>query len=148
MNRAKNQCPLPALLSALIAEHRWRQPSDAVISSVIPFLCDPVDFLLTEDRIRAESSGSLADVPEMASLFHLYRGSMSEARPLPWLDVDQSLFVAVNRHPGDDEAVALDFRMSSVDPRVVASDWADDYRCCKWREVSSTLSTFVNTLGL
>jgi hypothetical protein len=54
----------------------------------------------------------------------------------------------VNRHLGDDVAVALDFRTSSADPRVVASDWSDADACCQWREVSSTFSGFVASLGL
>jgi hypothetical protein len=41
---------------------------------------------------------------------------------LPWLDVDKAFFIAVAQYAGDDTAVALDYRTSAFDPRVVASD--------------------------
>lgn len=66
---------------------------------------------------------------------------------LPRLDVDRALLVAV-AEPGDDTAVALDYRTNSLDPRVVASDvWTDSGRC-DWRVVVETFSEFVSVLGL
>ena len=148
MNTQTNQLPFPPLLSRLLAEKRWHQPSDDLISSVVPFLRDPVDFLLTEERIRFESRFSLADFPDTAHQFHLYRSSAGDARSLPWLDADLSLFIAVNRHLGDDVGVALDYRTSFDDPRVVASDWSTDSSTNHWREVSPTFSVFVQVLRL
>lgn len=57
------------------------------------------------------------------AFFHLRPGSTQpEPVELPWLDVEQAVFIAVNREPGADLGIALDDRTSRDDPRVVASD--------------------------
>jgi hypothetical protein len=66
---------------------------------------------------------------------------------LPWRDVDLSFFVAVNRFPGDDVGIALDYRTGVGNPRVIANDWGSG-RECIWREVAPTFSSFVQALGL
>jgi hypothetical protein len=142
--RRENQLPLPPLLLNLMTLDRWRQPTDEVIYAAVPFLYEPVDFLLSEARMRFESQGQCVGLPH----FREYRSSESEARPLPWLDDDLALFIAVNRELGADIAIALDYRTSFVDPRVVASDWWSGDPTCHWREVTSTFSEFVNRLRL
>jgi hypothetical protein len=78
----------------------------------------------------------------------MVRGSrLRERVELLWLDADRSLFVAVNRRPGDDVGIALDYRTNVLDPRVVASDWGSG-QACVWREVAPTFSDFVRILGL
>lgn len=67
---------------------------------------------------------------------------------LPWLDVDKAFLVAVNKHPGDDVAIALDYRTDSIHPRVVASDFWTEPGICSWREVTSTFSALVGEFGL
>ena len=86
--------------------------------------------------------------PRLATLLHTERGSRV-ARPLelPWLDVELAFLVAVNRVPGDDVGIALDYRTDRGDPRVVASDWGSGRRCV-WREVTTTFTDFVRVLGL
>jgi len=142
--RRESQLPLPPLLSDLLASGRWRQPTDEVIHAAVPFLREPVDFLLSEARMRFESQGQCSGLPH----FREYRGSESEPRPLPWLDDDLVLFIAVNREIGADIGIALDYRTSSIDPRVVASDWWSGDSTCHWREVTSTLSEFASRLHL
>lgn len=79
---------------------------------------------------------------------HLARGSQSPAAiDLPWLDVDQAVFIIENLYVGDDQGVALDYRTSHADPRVVASHWVVRVGCL-WREVAPTFSAFVAQLGL
>jgi hypothetical protein len=91
---------------------------------VIPFLVDPVVFLCSPDAMAFESTGRLADDRHSSVIFHAMRGSRTaEPLELPWLDVDRSFFIAVNKWPGDDVAIALDYRSDLADPRVVASDW-------------------------
>ena len=139
----ESQLPLPPLLSQLIASKRWRQPSDKVIFAAVPFLREPVDFLLTEAHMRFESQGQCVDMPTAPPFFHEYRGSESEARPLPWLDVDLALMIAVNRIPGADLGIALDYRTCFTDPRIVVSDWWTGDETCHWREAFSSFSAFV-----
>jgi hypothetical protein len=141
IERQENRLPLPRLLGELISSGRWHQPSDAVINTVVPFLRNPVDFLLTEVRMRSESRGRCVDLPS----FQQYDGKQSIARPLPWLDTDKYIFIAVNRFLGDDVAIAIDYRTSYIDPRVVASDWSDT-GVCNWREVTATFSEFVGCI--
>src|SRR5262245_27812504 len=113
-----NGLPLPELLVTLIRDGRWAHPGDARLRDVIPFLVDPVDFLKSPEQMAFESSGHLADDPQLSAVFHMVRGGRA-AGPveLPWLDADRSFFVAVNRVPGDDVGIALDFRTDMDDPR-------------------------------
>lgn len=91
----------------------------------------------------------LADDPRWAQFFYAKRSSKcSEAIELPWLDADLAILVAVNRVPGDDIGIALDFRTQAIDPRVVASEWYEGPKGCVWREVSGTFSHFVELLGI
>jgi hypothetical protein len=142
--RRDSQLPLPPMLRDLLASGRWQQPPDEVIYAVVPFLREPVVFLTSEVRMRQESQGQGIGFPH----FREFRSSESESRPLPWLDDDLALFIAVNREIGADIGIALDYRTSSSDPRVVASDWWTDDKTCYWREVTSTFSEFVSRLGL
>lgn len=144
---------LPELLASLLRSIRWRQPPDNLFAQTIPFKSDEFQFLLTEDQIRKESSGSfasIADDPRLASTFYLYRGSKQGHRPLPWLDVEAALLIAVNREMGADVGIALDFRADATNPNVVASAWANDGQreVAPWREVSPTLAVFVRRLQL
>jgi hypothetical protein len=142
--RRESQLPLPPLLRDLLASGRWQQPSDEVIYAAVPLLREPVDFLLSEASMRFESQGQCSGLPH----FREYRGSESAYRALPWLDDDLALFIAVNREIGADIGIALDYRTSSIDPCVVASDWWSGDQTCHWREVTSTLSEFVRRLYL
>ena len=141
---SESSLPLPPLLCDLIASERWRQPADDVIFAAVPFLREPVDFLLSEAVMRFESQGQCVGFPHLRD----YRSSESESKSLPWLDADLALFIAVNRQSGADIGIALDYRTSSTDPRVVASDWWSGDSTCYWREVTATFSEFVSRLGL
>jgi len=148
IGKVRKQPSVPTLLVELINTGRWKQPPDEMIKNVIPFLQEPMDFLLTIDAMRQESMGLLADSPEMSELFHEYRGSKVPGRELPWLDVDRALFIAVNRIGGADLGIVLDYRTSLEDPRVVASDWQSGGNTHHWREVEGKFSDFVKKLRI
>lgn len=119
-----------------------------MLVQVVPWLCEPVDFLHTLEEMHSESGTSLADDPGCA-FFHLRRGSTQpEPVELPWLDVEQAVFIAVNREPGADLGIALDYRTSRDDPRVVASDWWSEPSSCLWRVIAPTFSMFAAQVGL
>ena len=142
-----NGLPLPDLLVSLMRTGQWRHPGDSKLTELIPFLADPVDFLTIEGMAR-ESSGFLADEPDMSTLFHEVRGSRVDGPvELPWRDVERSFFVAVCRFPGDDVGIALDYRTSESDPRVIASNWEEGHRC-RWTEVATSFSRFVDMMEL
>lgn len=145
---AVNGWPLPELLVELMRDGRWVHPGDARLREVIPFLVDPVVFLNTLEAMTFESRGHLADDPQSSDVFHEVRRSrVPEPVELPWLDADRAVFVAINRWPGDDVGIAMDYRTDAGDPRVVASDWGSGQGCV-WREVAPTFSSFVRLLGL
>lgn len=116
---------LPAQLTNLLGQGRWRHPGDAEMGRLIPWFESPLDFLTSTDQMAWESSSldTFADDASRA-FFREARGS-SRATPveLPWLDVEQAVLIAVNRIPGDDVALALDYRTDPSDPRVVGSDF-------------------------
>ena len=85
----------------------------------------------------------------MAALFRFARESAATGPvELPWLDVDRAFFIAMAQSAGDDTVVALDYRTSSSDPRVVASDVWTASAPCDWRTVAQTFSEFVAELRL
>jgi hypothetical protein len=49
-------------------------------------------------------------------LSHVVRGSVTGPSDLPWLDIEQAFNIAVNRRPGDDVAIALDYRTTRLIP--------------------------------
>jgi hypothetical protein len=141
---------LPDLLIELLATGRWRHPGDDVVREVMPWFEDPLVFLTRVDLMRRESRSMdrIADDSRSSELFREVRGSVVGSVELPWLDVELAFFVAVNRMPGDDVAIALDYRSDPSDPRVVASDFWTDPTQCAWRTVAPTLSIFAQALGL
>jgi hypothetical protein len=50
--------------------------------------------------------------------------------------------------PGDDVAIALDYRGDPSGPCVVASDLWTDPRQCAWRIVAPTFGAFAAALGV
>jgi hypothetical protein len=145
---AVNGLPLPRLLVALLRHGTWLHPGEDRLREVIPFLVDPVVFLHSPEAMAFESRGRLADDPRSSAIFHEIRGDRASVPiELPWLDANRCIFVAVNKVPGDDVGIALDYRTGLADPQVVASDWVSGSGCL-WREVASTFSSFVERLGL
>jgi hypothetical protein len=67
-------------------------------------------------------------------------------RGLTWLDVDQTVLIAVNEYPGDDVALALDYRTDTANPRVVASDIWTDTTQYSWRIVTPTFTDLLTAL--
>ncbi|MFG2565211.1 hypothetical protein ACGFR6_07180 [Streptomyces sp. NPDC048567] len=62
--------------------------------------------------------------------------------------MEQAVLIATTRNPGDDGALALDYRTGPSDPRVVGGDFWADAALCRWRAVAPSFSGFVASLGL
>jgi hypothetical protein len=142
---------LPDRLVSLLRQGRWRHPGDTVMAEVVPWFESPVDFLTSTEAMEAESRSMdlFADDPQYSQFFREVRGSSQQSPvELPWLDVEQGVLIAVNRVLGDDVALALDYRGSSSEPRVVASDWWTDPKTCAWRLVAPSFSSFAGAIGL
>jgi hypothetical protein len=140
----------PPLLIDMLAAGSWQHPGDAVMREIIPWFEDPLVFLTSLEHMRWESRSldMFAGDHRSSELFREVRGSVAGPADLPWLDVERAFLVAVNRLPGDDVAIALDYRGDPSDPRVVASDFWTDPHQCAWRIVAPTLGTFAEALGL
>ncbi|MFJ6686863.1 hypothetical protein [Streptomyces werraensis] len=141
---------LPALLTSLIDRGLWRHPGDAVLAKAIPWFKDPLRFVPNPEQMvyASQSMDMFADDPHSA-FFRQARGSRSVVPlELPWLDVDRAVLIATTRNPGDDGALALDYRTDPSDPRIVGSDFWTDPLLCEWRVVAPTFSGFVSSLNL
>ncbi len=130
---------------------KWQQPDESLIQSLIPWLQGPIEFIEVMHWLVTENGSPLVDYLDSANKFREYRGSVSHDKTdLPWLDLEKSLFIAVNRIRGDDLGIALDFRTSTDDPRVVASYWCgerDDYHV-EWRLVTEMFSEFLTKVNM
>src|SRR4051794_22953722 len=97
---AANDLTLPALLTELLREGRWRHPGDDALHHLMPWFESPLAFLNRIEWIRSESRTLtlFTDDPRSSQLFRELRGSASaELNPLTWLDVEQAVLIAVNR---------------------------------------------------
>lgn len=140
---------LPPLFVELWNSGKWRQPQEKLIQQLIPWLNGPVEFIEEMQWLELENSGQLADIPFASKMFQEYHGNNLKEKPdLPWLDIDQALFIAVNREHGDDLGIAIDFRTSLTDPRVVASRWCSNPHHVEWDLVTDTFSEFVHRLEM
>jgi hypothetical protein len=141
---------LPSRLVSLLRSGRWRDPEESALRSLMPWFEDPLMFLTSVEGMRRESMSldMMADDEPLSRLFALRGGRERQSVDLPRLDVEQAVLIAVNRNPGDDVALALDYRTGTADPRVVASDFWTDPRQCAWRIVTHTFTEFVARLGI
>ena len=131
--------PIPILLAGMIASGEWRHPGGDILRKITPFI-EEIEFLHDVERIMKES----------AALQKGGMGAMRSTNPrnqeLPFLDGDLALLIAVNREHGDDVAIALDYRTSMTDPRVVASAMSPD-KAWIWREVAPSFSEFIGLIN-
>jgi hypothetical protein len=142
---------VPDLLLGLLRSGRWNHPGEPALARVMPWFHDPLEFLDNTEQMewQSKSLDHLVEDDEMAVLFRLAReGAATGPVELPWLDVDRAFYIAMAQYAGDDTAVALDYRTSSSDPRVVASDAWTGSAPYTWRTVADTFSEFVSELGL
>jgi hypothetical protein len=137
--------PVPEQLTQMLSDGRWKHPGDEALHRVMPFMSDPLTFPDSLETMIRESRLGIANGGEPLMI---HRGSQFVGiSELPWLDIERGFFVAFNKIPGDDVAVALDYRLDFSLPRVVASEYSDagGYR---WRVVANTFSDLVDELAL
>ncbi|TQJ22477.1 hypothetical protein FBZ33_2730 [Micromonospora sp. A202] len=144
-----NGLPLPGPLIRLLNSGRWRHPGDRALRQLIPWLDDPLDFMTTIDELCLHNRLIAQLDAGTMQFFQIRRGGAGQPIAMPWLDLDQAVFIAECRYAGDDIAVALDYRTSPIDPRVLATDTATlAQQHLSWRQVTPTLSQFIDALHL
>lgn len=116
------------------------------INILIPFLKEPMIFLESQEQIKTvhENSKDLLKEP----IFAIKEGSSFETISLPFLDYNKCIFIAINKYPGDDLAIALDYRENNKEPRIIASDFTGNYTYCEWRVVFNNFNDFYQKLML
>ena len=139
-----NNLLVPSLLVDLIREGVWQQFSDDAISECAPFLKVPMVLLKSLAEIRAISLDESLQKESVLGIKSSHSSGRSVA--LPFLDANLCLFLAVNAIPGDDSAIALDYRPGLGTPQVVASDWSAAQGHCQWKVISETFDAFVSKL--
>ena len=140
----------PTLLLKMLREGLWVYPGDERLFQVIPFFeeRDSLIFLANLDEMRNATDPFIADDKESSEIFREARGSIDRrASNLPWLDYEKSFFIGINGIPGPDVGIALDYRINSFQPRVVASNWHTEEPGCVWQVVANTFAEFVIKLG-
>jgi hypothetical protein len=141
-----NGLPVPQLLLSLLQQGKWKHPGDAALRRVIPFLEEDMIFL-PMTLIRAEARRFSSDRPSLSEATREISGlGASHAVELPWLNTNKALFIACSRRVDMNIKIALDYRASLTDPRVVAVDWLPEGRF--WREVTPTFTEFIGRIGL
>ena len=135
--------PIPPMLLELIREGLWEKIPLDNLRAIAPFLQEPLELLENLEEIR-----SAADNPGLLGSPVLgIRSSQRSGKAvrLPLLDYDHCLFIAVNKFPGDDIAIVLDYRGNHSNPRVVASDFSSGSHC-EWRVIANNFAAFVRQL--
>ena len=140
---------LPVLLASLLASGRWQHPGDDVLRRALPWFEDPLVFLRSAEAMELQSASLDADADDdrASRYFHVTRGT-GHRLGLPWLDARLALLIAVNRSPGDDVAIALDYRGENGSPMVVASDAWTNPNVYLWRPVAPSFDAFASMLGI
>ena len=138
-----NKLPLPKLLLELTERGAWLHPGDEVLRNAFPLLTKPLDFATSVNGSPILAGlGWPVDSRDWSSLRVYFEG---EERPLPCLDARRAVFLAVNRFPGDDVAIALDFRGGLDRPCVVASRWLESGS--EWFLIAEDFESFWRRLG-
>ncbi len=136
---------LPPLLIEMMNDGRWVHPGSGAMARIAPFIEEELVFRTSMYEIPIGHECLMGPEENQNEIFHEYRGSkFTGERELPWIDVERSALIAINRIPGDDIALALDFRTSTTNPRVVGNEWSDGGY--SWREVAPTFDAFAKTL--
>ncbi len=137
--------PIPKLLSDLMIRGKWKHPGNKILDTVIPFFKEEVVFLKTFEEMERASHNLCEDLDWF---FEKNSDTDARASSLPWRDLRSSFLIAVCKSPGDDIAIALDFRTSMEHPRVIGNNWHSDIKGCPWEEISSTFEEFVERIKL
>lgn len=146
LNELRRQLPLPPLLEELIALGLWIHPGSGAMRDAVPFITDPLQFLSSKEMMVFQTSALIFEDEEEDDSLLVYRGSVAGGRDLPWVDAEKTLNIIINKEPGDDVAIALDYRPGVQCPHVVGSDWSG--KGYAWRKIASSFDEFAKRIHM
>lgn len=139
---------LPRLLIDLMKSGRWSHSGMRLLKVCASFIRDPLVVLPTIDSMFGNSGPLMGHEKAEDELFHEYRGSCLPYRPLPWIDVEKTIFIMCNERIGDDCGIALDYRLDFDNPHVIGSDWHSGFKGVQYRHIADSFDDFVSKVGL
>lgn len=139
--------PLPKYLLDLTAQGRWKTPSNPThLRQITEFPNTDFEFLSIDQMFRVSKLDHLIDDSNIAQIYG-HASSHRAGQPIidpAILDVDKAIEIAVNL---DEQAICLDYRSSSENPRVVFST-LDNNSCFRWKTIADDFKTFADYLNL
>ena len=139
---------VPEHLVRLVETGQWRGWLSAeTLARIAPGMDARIELCESFDDMASNSGMPRRLGRDYVELFHVYLGSQTPAKPLPWMDEEQSLFIAVGDY-GDDTGFALDYRANAECPRVVGGFWERlPHLACQWKVVANSFDAFAHVLG-
>ena len=139
-----NGLPLPVDLIDLITAGRWKSPTDrSVIERLFP----------SEPGVRLELALYRIDYMPFANKNWLNEnhpmvlGAPDDERPPGDIDPKRSVLVG-DLGLGLDQPIALDYRLSMDEPRILTLKWFEGGRKPRWMVVAPSVRKFAELLGL
>ena len=135
-----NKLPLPQGLLELIDSERWGSPADQ----------SKVDIIFPErGELRLYSLGYMPFENEqwINETGPMFIGVPDDANPPGDIDPHQSVLIG-DLGIGYDQPIALDYRVSLHEPRVLTLKWSQNGRSNRWVEIAPNIRTFGEMLGL
>lgn len=141
---AINGLPLPPDLLALVEAGRWTSStSQATVDRLFP----------AEPGARLELKLYTLDYMPFENKYWWYEddpeflGAPDEDRAPGDIDPKRSVLVGDLGH-GSDQPIALDYRLSRDEPRVLTLDWSQPERGLRWVVIAPNVRVFAELLGL
>src|SRR5262245_3350982 len=133
-NLTINGLPLPSVLIALCEADRWRAPADrSGLDRLFPdrgdFMLYSLDYMPVENRFCIEMAGNW------------FAGAPDPANPPGDIDPAQAVLIA-DLGNGWDQPIALDYRTSTQEPRVLLFCWRRNGAGNRWVEIAPNIESF------
>lgn len=136
---------VPEEILKLIQQGKWKAKSNCPLQSELKDnygWCGLIDLSQGPDF----SDGGILEVSKNVAkdIYGVYlTGEFIDNDKLDHLDGDKCIMIACNY---DEEAICLDFRFSSEEPRIMASDYSKNLG--RWVEIAHTIDELIEKLGI
>ena len=137
-----NSLDLPALLLELIGSNRWCPPDDHCLFDKLFKEHAGVTFYTTS-QMEKETTWWLSLAVDGSYL----RGVADDTHAPGDIEPSQTVLIG-DVGMGFDAPFALDFRASTVNPRIIHYRWREHKKDNRWLEIAPNLASFINTLDL